>query len=801
MNNIHNNKIFSLNKFRKIKVDEYDKKESCELGKRKWVQTNPRFKTFDQTYFHAGDIKDLQKYAFLPLRYFYSDSVLKNYSVGRKNIESVFKLYKNIDYTSILNSFTYMFYKFKKGIFVVIRDNKLALFLPFSNINYQNNWYKKTYFSLEEKKLLESGEDYGKIKRKLDEGIIEFRKKHPEYQKINFNRKVWYANNCFFRNEFPMYEGDLSSNINKSMIEHMLKDRVIPDVEFFINNRDFPILKKDLTEPYNHIFGSDNVKIEKEFRFKKMAPIFSKCITNDFADILLPTQDDWMMASNKFFTDECRDSYSKETWDKINLDWGKKKNICIFRGSATGCGITIETNMRLKACDISVDNSNILDAGITDWNARMKKYDGGIIDIIDPSKLRFKLANKIDNIEKSFYKYILNIDGHVSAYRLTSELSMNSVVLLVKSPYKIWYSDLLEEYVHYVPVKADLEDLITQIKWCIKNDDKCKKIAAAAKMFFEKYLTKAGIFDYYSKQLFNIYYNKNFGNLLGIKKRSTKNIAIISCFRDKGDGLRELQRRRFIQIMNKILEPYCNFHIYIIEQSNDGELFNIGKLKNIGFELASMDQKFNHYVFSDIDTIPDYDLMDYYIKTPKNVLSLAIRGTRWEEKDLKNREILKPFLGALISFSSKLFTKINGYPNNFWGWGGEDDAIFNRLIFSGNGIVNYPKIGGVIDIEESKEMKTLNIGEKLKDEVKDRIRYEKLYEDIRSWDKNGVNSLKYDILERVEINRNTTQIKVDLLKKIDEKMFPNLFPNESKNYNRVAREVKKTWRDIKIEFI
>jgi hypothetical protein len=747
-------------------------------------------------------MKDLQKYAFLPLRYFYSDNILKNYETKRKNVESIFKLYKNIDYTSILNTFTYVFFKFKKGLFVIIRDNKLALFLPFSNINYENNWYKKTYFSLEEKKLLESDAmNYSKIKHKLDEGIIEFRKKHPEYQKINFNRKAWYANNCVFRSEFPMYEGELNNNINKSMLEAMLKDRIIPDVEFFINTRDFPILKKDYTEPYHHIFDSDTVKIEKEFRFKKMAPIFSKSINDDFADMLIPTQDDWIMASNKFFIEGCSDAYFKETWDKINLDWKLKKNICIFRGSATGCGIRIENNMRLKACDISFDHSDILDAGITDWNARMKKYKDMAIDVIDPSKFRFKLANKIDNIQKSFYKYILNIDGHVSAFRLSSELNMNSVVLIVKSENKMWYSDLLKEYVHYVPVKAGLEDLVVQIKWCINNDDKCKKIAAEAMKFHKKYLTKTGIFDYYSKQLFNIYYNKNFGNLLGIKKKSVKNIAVISCFRDKGDGMRESQRRRFIQIMNKILEPYCNFHIYIIEQSNDGELFNIGKLKNIGFELANNDQKFSHFIFSDIDTIPDYDLMNYYIKTSKNVISLAIRGTRWEVVDIKNKEILKPFLGALLSFSSKLFTKINGYPNNFWGWGGEDDAITNRLFFNGNKIVNYPKIGEVIDIEENKDMKTLNIKEKLKDEVKDKIRYEKLYEDIRSWKKNGVNSLKYDILERVEINRNTTQIKVDLLKKIDEEMFPNLFPSESKNYNTIAREVKKIWKEIKIEYI
>ena len=170
--NIQNNKIlFSLNKFRKIKKNHYNAKEECEKEKYVWHLTNPRFEKekFNHLYFHAGDYQDISKYALLPLRYFYSFETFRKYNnlknekiklndnrnerVGkrerredREREEKLFKLYKNIDYTSIINTFYYMFNKFKKGIFVIIHNNKLIIYLFFNNYNYENYWYKQTYF-------------------------------------------------------------------------------------------------------------------------------------------------------------------------------------------------------------------------------------------------------------------------------------------------------------------------------------------------------------------------------------------------------------------------------------------------------------------------------------------------------------------------------------------------------------------------------------------------------------------------------------------------------------------------------
>jgi predicted glycosyltransferase involved in capsule biosynthesis len=37
------------------------------------------------------------------------------------------------------------------------------------------------------------------------------------------------------------------------------------------------------------------------------------------------------------------------------------------------------------------------------------------------------------------------------------------------------------------------------------------------------------------------------------------------------------------------------------------------------------------------------------------------------------------YFGGVVSFSSSDYKRINGYPNTFWGWGGEDDEMQKRL--------------------------------------------------------------------------------------------------------------------------
>ena len=794
---MNNNKLFNLNKFRKFKNNSYEKKENCEKNSKKYGKnfiTNPKFPTFDHKNFTAGDYQDFNQYGILNSLYYLSKDDYKiNKNILNKSDDNIFKLYKNIDIESIMNTFTYMFKKMKKGIFLIIHNNELVLFLPFSNYHYINNWYDKIYFSLEEKKLLQEN-DYERIQDKLRKNIIEFMKENPDQypkdkkRKINLNRKKWHANNCVFRNEYPIYEGDLNIELFKDMIRDLCKNRKIPNVQFFINYRDSPILKKDLTEPYHHLFDSKEISIENEYKFKKFCPILSQSITDEYADILLPSNDDWLINSSKIFTNECSNSYTKDKFDNLNLNWKKKKNICVFRGSATGCGMSLDNNMRLKAAQLSLDNPKILDAGITDWKSRDKKYMNEPIKIINPRDFNFDLVKGLTRQEQSNYKYILNIEGYVSAFRLSSELRMNSVVLICESDYKMWYSDLLIEYEHYVPIKKDLSNLVDQIKWCIKNDKKCEKIAENSIKFSEKYLTKHALFDYMQKTMINIYLNRNLKNPLVIKKVK-KNVAVIVCFRDPGNNTRNKQKEIFIKALSTIFPKLFDFHIFIIEQSPEGG-FNIGKLKNIGFIEANKVGKFDHYIFSDVDMIPGYDLLKYYQKKPTHPITLAAIGTRYRHQSINIIDKPlgdKPFTGGAISFTKKYFEKINGYPNNFRNWGGEDDSLLIRMVNNKLLKLEYPKIGTIIDIEKNNSGKPKGIKYKLNELKKNKTmeyqKFEKLIIDFKEWKNNGLNTLLYKKLNINKINSYTTQITVDLKYNEEEKKYPILFPK----YNNMSQ--------------
>lgn len=69
------------------------------------------------------------------------------------------------------------------------------------------------------------------------------------------------------------------------------------------------------------------------------------------------------------------------------------------------------------------------------------------------------------------YKYQINIDGTVAAYRLPYLLAGNSVVLKQDSIYYEHFYNELQPWKHYIPFKSDLSDLLEKLQWAKEHDE------------------------------------------------------------------------------------------------------------------------------------------------------------------------------------------------------------------------------------------------------------------------------------------------------------------------------------------
>jgi hypothetical protein len=455
--------------------------------------TNPRYKFFRQTHFTAGDYEQF-------LTYWDKTSHTRRYDLRHTEnmpTQVACPLYRDISSEHVIQTFEYIFHKFKKGIFVKIVENELRVFLPFSKIDFINEWSDRIRVD----------------PVRFPKGILSMIGESAEATGFGSNPSVhymmdhWYANNGLLRYEFPISENDSGIGAIRDMFLALTRERRVPDVEFFINKRDFPILRNDGMEAYECIFGDDHPMVSHGF--SKYCPILSMTTTDRHADVPIPTWDDWSRVSypSKRFGKDFN-----EYPDPFVGSYRTKKDTAVFRGASTGLGTTIETNPRLRFAAASLrgraddDNIPFLDCGITKWNCRPRRcrasdyYDYIHQDLIN----QIPLVPTMTYQEQATHKFILHLPGHSEAYRLGMELGMGSVILLYPCRYKLWYSHLLVPYVHYVPVQEDVDDVIEKIRWCKQHVDDCEKIAHNAREFYETVLSRNGLLDHVSDVLCHV---------------------------------------------------------------------------------------------------------------------------------------------------------------------------------------------------------------------------------------------------------------------------------------------------------
>jgi len=151
-----------------------------------------------------------------------------------------------------------------------------------------------------------------------------------------------------------------------------------------------------------------------------------------------------------------------------SISWEDRKNVAYFRGSDTGSAYYMNVNksQRMLLCSLSQLNPDLIDAKITNCENKnnIENYkEKGVWGEREP----------LSNI--GLYKYNIDVDGNSNSWAgLVNKLlgGFGGVTLKVESPegYRQWFYHRLQPWINYVPITADLSDIIDKISFLKKND-------------------------------------------------------------------------------------------------------------------------------------------------------------------------------------------------------------------------------------------------------------------------------------------------------------------------------------------
>ena len=134
------------------------------------------------------------------------------------------------------------------------------------------------------------------------------------------------------------------------------------------------------------------------------------------------------------------------------------------------------------------------------------------------SSINKDTPNYISLPELTKYEYLIDIGGNGFSGRLKWLFFSKRPLLMIDRNYIEFFYHDLKPYVHYIPVKMDLSDLVEQAKWVKANHDKCLEIANNAYDYALSNFTEDKIID-------RVYYVYN--NIIADKNNNVESFSQI----------------------------------------------------------------------------------------------------------------------------------------------------------------------------------------------------------------------------------------------------------------------------------
>jgi hypothetical protein len=258
----------------------------------------------------------------------------------------------------------------------------------------------------------------------------------------------------------------------------LLDSRKVNDCEFFLNLfRETPMATKNrsVADGYIEHLLDFNANINQH-------TILSFNTSERYKDIPIPNYEDFERCfSNEFGIENLK-----------SMKWNDKESEFLFRGSPvsepiqTESGSYITRRMQIISQIKTLSSANV---GLVPQSFESLTPGYGpqvVIENSDGPEKEFEYPSK--------YKYIFALNSICLPSELTTLLFTGSCIILEESNWKCWFSDMLEPFVHYVPLNVD--NVKETVNWCVDNESECEKIGLNARYFAVNNLNKNKVFDY-----------------------------------------------------------------------------------------------------------------------------------------------------------------------------------------------------------------------------------------------------------------------------------------------------------------
>lgn len=227
------------------------------------------------------------------------------------------------------------------------------------------------------------------------------------------------------------------------------------------------------------------------------------------------------------------------------------------------------------------------------------------------------------------------------------------------------------------------------------------------------------------------------------KSQPSEAVVIIVPYGDlHPEESRATQLAKYIEYMTKAIStqhPEEKTYIIISEQISPKTYFNRAQLLNAGYLYFK-----NNYggvvniVLHDVDILPSDDMLDQYFARH---LSRSLLNPNSKEYRKAYGEIKMAPSGGVYTVNSALYEAANGMPNNFWGWGGEDNAYAQRLKHF-NIVSDYSTVGTFSSIDNKRESHAQKMEYIKKKKIRNMAVWEQIKEDQKIWRREGLSNCK-----------------------------------------------------------